>query len=272
MINTKKDRAGLYLRLDRINLIKKLKVLLGPGGGYHLRMEDGKFEPNNPAMGDESPWIYVKTTLGARCDIYHRVFFNVLKHVPTYCRNCWKVVVRPQTLRELFDLYELQKAMGVSCKCGIEKRPTTTSLYGGYFYCRSKEEGLQRFKEVRKLVSRHLSKDTPVILKRYCTEFEIGPGAQGPSDQMPDTTPEEKEVEEYILDNFPRVGFGTPQPDHVIANVMVEWIHYAYRYHKATGDETFKEFTGGENLFPPYVTYHQEVKANKKKTKKEEAK
>jgi hypothetical protein len=258
MINTKRDRKNLYLNLDKFNLVKKLKPLLSQGGGYHLRMEDGKFVPNNPSMADDAPWIYVKSADDARCDLYHRVFFNVLKHVPTYCRSCWKVVVRPRTLRELFDLYELQREIGVPCKCGIERRITTTSLYGGYFYCRSKEQGLERYAEVRELVDKHLSPETPVILKRYCTEYEIGPDSKGPSDQVPDTTDEEKEFEQYVLDHFPRVGFGTPQPDFVIANVMMEWMHYAYRYHKATGDETYKEFTDGSPLFPPYVTYHEE--------------
>jgi len=259
MINTRKDRKNLYMRLDKINLVKKLAKILGPHGGYHLRMEDGKFVPNNPAMSEVTPWVYVKVTDDARCDIYHRIFFNVLEHVPSYCRNCWKVVVKPKTLKDLFDLYELMKQMGVPCKCGIERRKTTTSLYGGYFYCRGKTEGEKRYIEVKKIVDKFLSPDTPVILKRYCTEYEIGPGSKGPSDQLPDVTPEEKEVEEYIIDKFPRVGFNAPQPDFVVAGVMMEWIHYAYQYHKATGDETFREFTDGENLFPPYVTYHDKI-------------
>ena len=258
MINTKRDRKNLYLNLDRLNLIKKLAPLLTPGGGYHCRIEDGKFVPNSMATATEAPWVYVKAADTARCDIFHRVFFNVCNLIPSYCRECWKVVVRPRTLRELFDLYELQREMGVPCKCGMEKRLTTTSLYGGYFYCRSKEEGLQRYKEVRELVDKNLSPETPVILKRYCTEYEIGKTAQGPSNQLPDMTEDEKWFEEYVLTMFPRVGFGTPQPDHITASVMQDWIHYAYRYHKATGDETYKEFTDGSPLFPPYVTYHEE--------------
>jgi hypothetical protein len=201
----------------------------------------------------------VQTEGSARCDIYHRVFFNVLKHIHSYCRDCWKVVVRPRTLRELFDLYELQREMGVPCKCGIERRITTTGLYGGYFYCRGKEQGLERYKQVRELVDARLSPETGVLLKRYCTEYEIGPNAQGPSDELPDLTAEEVAMEQYIEEKFPRVGYGTPQPDFVTANVMQEWIHYAYRYHACTGDETYKEFTGGDPLFPPYVTFHNEA-------------
>jgi len=256
MINTKTDRKNLYLKLDRLNLIKKIDSLI-KGGQYHARVEDGRFVPNGPAMGIDAPWVYVKSDSQCRCDIYHRVFFNVLKMIPSRCRRCYKVVVRPRTVVELFDLYELQREMGVYCKCGVEKRVTTSSLYGGYFYCDSEEQGQRRYKEVRELVSEHLSPETPVILKRYCTEYEVGPDSQGPSDELPELTEEELEFEAYVIHNFPSVGFGTHQPDHVTASVMMEWISHASRY----GDDTYKTFTDGSPLFPPYVTYHDKKEA-----------
>ena len=153
--------------------------------------------------------------------------------------------------------------MGVPCKCGTEHRLTTTGLYGGYFYCKGEEEGLARYKEVRTLVNKHLSRNTDVILKRYCTEYEIGVGAKGPSNKLPEMTEEEMWLESYILDRFPPIGFGSPQPDHLAAQVMMDWIHYAYRYSAATGDKTYLEFTSGGPLFKPYATYHG--KGRKKK-------
>ena len=121
------------MNLSRLNLISKLKSLLGPKGGYHCRIEDGRFAPNFPAMATNAPWVYVKQGIGIRCDIYHQVFFNVIKMIPSRCRKCYKVVCMPQTLVQLFDLYELMREMGVPCKCGIEKRETDVRLYGGYF-------------------------------------------------------------------------------------------------------------------------------------------
>ena len=256
MINTKTDRKNLFVNLSKIALTLKLKSLLKPGGGFHLRLEDGKFVPNAVSLGWDAPWVYVKTVSDARCDIYHRVFFNVLKKVPGRCRNCWKIVVRPRNLVELFDLYEFQREMGVPCKCGIERRPTVDGLYGGYFYTKSKEQGLERYKQVRKLVNKHLSPRTEVVLKRYCTEFEIGPGSLGASNELPDQTPEELDLENLILDYFPRVGFGTKQPDHLTAGVMCEWIGYAYQ----NGDKTYAAFTDGSPLFRSTVKYHKEQK------------
>jgi hypothetical protein len=248
MINTKRDRKNLYVRLSKINLKKKLAKLLS--SQYHARMEDGKFVPNMPAMGIDAPWVYVKSN-GARCDIYHRVFFNHLNIIPSYCRECYKIVVSPRTLVELFDLYELERETGWPCKCGIELRKTDVRLYGGYFYCRGVEQGRERYKEVRALVDEHLSPETPVILKRYCTEYEIGPMGQGASDQLPELTKEDLEFEAFVLDHFPPVGFGTKQPDYLTASVMCDWIHHAYMH----GDPTYKEFTGGSPLFKPVVTY-----------------
>jgi len=264
VINTKRGRENLFVNLDKINLVKKLRDIFGAKGGYHLRREDGKFVPNFPATGPEAPWIYVKTHPHLRCDIYHWIIFKHLGFIPSVCRNCWKVVVMPRTVVELFNLYELQREMGVPCKCGIERRRTDTRLYGGYFYNQGKEEGLERYKMVREAVDECLSPDTNVILKRYCSEYEIGDGQKkglGPSDQLPDQTPDELWLENYVLDNFPSTGFGTPQPDHLIAHTMMEWIHYAYKH----GDKTYAEFTDGNPLSPSALTYHPEIERSKEK-------
>ena len=252
MINTKRDRKNLYMNLSRLNLISKLKPLLGPKGGYHCRIEDGRFAPNFPAMATNAPWVYVKQGIGIRCDIYHQIFFNVLKMIPSRCRKCYKVVCMPQTLVQLFDLYELMREMGVPCKCGIEKRETDVRLYGGYFYCVGKEEGLERYKEVRAAIDERLGPEVGVILKRYCTEYEIGSKGQGPSNELPEMTEDEEWFEKYLMDHFPSIGYGTKQPDHVTANVMQQWIHHAYMH----GDPTYVEFTNGEPLFESVVTYH----------------
>jgi len=255
MINTVKDRKNLYMTLTNLDLVGNLKPLLEKGG-YILRPSDSKFVPRTVSVGWDAPWVYVQSEPTARCDLYHRVFYNILGHIHTYCRSCWKIVVRPETVVQLFDLYELQKEMGVPCKCGIELRNTVGGLYGGYFYTRSKADGLSRYDEVRKLVDQAIEPGVSVILKRYCTEFELGGdggiAGQGPSDQVPDTTPEEQAMEAYVEAHFPRIGAPGQQPKHLVAAVLRRWIHFAY----AHGDATYKTFTDGNALFPDYITYH----------------
>jgi hypothetical protein len=167
--------------------------------------------------------------------------------------------VRPRTIVELFDLYELQKEMDVPSKCGVEPRETVHGLYGGYFYCRGKERGLERYKQVRELVDKHLSPEVSVTLKRYCTEFEIGAVGkdggkhQGPSDQIGDVTQEERDMEIYIEAHFPDMGFQGAHPDHLVAATMMGWIKWAYQH----GDSTWQELSE-EPLLSSVVTYHEE--------------
>ena len=100
-----------------------------------------------------------------------------------------------------------------------------------------------------------LSPETPVILKRYCTEFEIGPGSFGPSNQIPDLTEEQREIERTICALMPDNSSRLAQSDYIVAYTMKKWIIFAYK----NGDETYKQLTGGSPLFPSVVTYHQEV-------------
>ena len=142
--------------------------------------------------------------------------------------------------------------MEVPCKCGREVRPEVNGLWGGYFYCRGLKEGQQRYKEVRELVNEHLSPETTVLLKRYCTEFEIN-GV--PSNETPDElTEEEKKMEDMVLFLFPQRGSYTSNPDWVDVKVMREWIEYAHD----NGDNSYMELNDGKPLIKPYVKYNKE--------------
>jgi hypothetical protein len=206
--------------------------------------------------GFNAPWVYTKYIYEARCNVYHRVYHQHLGRIHSFCRDCWKVVARPRNVVQMFDMYEYQRMCGNPCKLGFEARPTVHGLWGGYFYNRSKEEALERYAEVREWAD-SVDKDIPVIVKRYCTEFEIGPNSLGPSNELPEQTEKEKREEAQFDNHFFKSApqYDTVQPEHVQAHVMRNWIHWAYQY----GDGTYKELTGGNPLFPPYVTYHQEV-------------
>jgi len=249
-MDTKKNRKNLYETLKKNDYVTKFLPLLRKG--WKLSQHDGRFVHGNSATGHSVPWVYVKNVEGYRCDINNDVFFEILGHIPSQCRSCYKVVVRPRNVVELFDLYEVQKTMDVPCKCGRELRPSVNGLWGGYFYCRGLEEGLRRKEEVRKLVDEHISPEIPVFLKRYCTEFEIdGP----PSNETPHTiTKEEQEMEDKVLFLFPAKGSFTNNPEWLNAKVMREWIEYAH----ANGDNSYLELNGGESLIKPYVKYNRE--------------
>jgi hypothetical protein len=183
--------------------------------------------------------------------------FDVLfKHmdvdwVPSDCQGCWKVVVRPPTLLALFALEHLQKRLDRPSKCGIEVRESVHGLYGGYFYNLSLEDGRECYAAVRAAVDADelLGPDVPVLLKRGCTEYEL---EAGPSDEWK-VTPDQERAEAEIKRLFVSDHNFSAQPDHLVTRVHRKWIEFAY----AAGDETYKHFTNGEPLFPPYVTYHE---------------
>jgi hypothetical protein len=152
--------------------------------------------------------------------------------------------------------------LGYSAKCGIEKRPWVHGNYGGYWYTSSKEEGRRRYVEVRKAVNEDpvLGEDVPVLLKRGCTEFEL---RAGPSDEW-EITPGQRHVEELVYRYVESGANYGATPKHLVTRIHKNWIEHAY----AVGDSTYKYFTNGEPLSPPYVTYHEELDKKSSPVKK----
>jgi len=251
---------------DVISLIKPLLAQ----AGFKLRDADGKIYTET-SLAWETPWHHVYHAGHLDCHLWHKVIFDFVfkalkeKWVPINCQSCFKVVVRPRTLKELFALLNLQKRLGRPAKCGKEIRDSVHGLYGGYFYNWGLEAGLECFKAIRKEVDKDpmLGTDIPIILKRACTEFEL---LAGPSDKW-EVTPEQERVEALINNTFVRDIKIRTQPDHALATVHRGWIEWAY----ACGDKTYLEFTNGEPLYPSFVTYHhlaEEKKVKKKGGKK----
>jgi len=197
----------------------------------------------------------------SKCHLFHHIFFEELGHIHSFCRECYKVVVKPRNIVEQFNLYEIQKDMSTPCKLGMEVRKTTNNLWGAYFYNRGLEAGKEKYREVRELVNEYLSPETPVILKRYCTEFELGPKGLGPSNETPDITPEERQWELEVESLFPRPsGHGGVQPIPIQAYIMRKWIHNAYE----KNDTSYLKLAGGTPLVPPYVFYHKGIEEEMK--------
>lgn len=242
------------MTLTKKDLLTKLKPLI-TNRGFKIR-PDGKFttSPSEPSIQWNSPWVHQYQDGSKDCYKWHNVFFNTYGLTPTACKNCWKVVVMPRTLVELFDLYELQKELDHPCKCGIELRETDERNYGGYFYNNSFESGKKCWEMVREAVSDKISPDINVTLKCACTEFEI---KNGPVQEY---EPTESQLElEYFMEEY--TTFNDTkfiQPDYLVAHIMLSWIHRAVKI----GDMTYKTFTDGNPLVKKLKTYHDEEKEN----------
>lgn len=256
MTGKNKPKASFYEWMKGNDLLTMLQPLW-ESGGWLLR-NDGKLYFPNATMAIQTPWRHVQQDWRMDCGTWHRLIFDYLskfmppgqKFVPAGCHECFKVVVRPQTLKELFALEKLQLRLNRPSKCGIELRPTVHGLYGGYFYNQGLEQGLERYREVRRAVDEAplLGREVGVILKRGCTEFEL---ECGPSDQW-QVTEEQMRLERLVNRWVSRDDVIRTQPEQVLWRIYRQWIEHAY----AWGDPTYSEFTGGKPLYPPVVTYH----------------
>lgn len=213
----------------------------------------GEYEGHWP-VGHDRPWHYINSRRDMNCDWFHDIS-KMFGFIPTRCLNCWKVVVRPRTLQELFKLQGLMVSMvdedpECYCKCGIELRPWVFGNYGGYFYQTSKEAMQERYKQVRQLVTEKIDPAVQVIPKRYCSEFERD---FGPSDQYK-RTDEDDHWEELIKEHCHMVQYPHTQPDLAIQRTIHEWFKHAWN----VGDPTVLIYTEGKPLVRPVVAYYPE--------------
>lgn len=228
-----------------------------------VRDSDGKLENGPASQAWDVPWHFVVAKGVLNCQLWSKVMFSVIFKklpkeitggkiwVPIGCQNCWKVVARPKTLKQLFAVVDLQKRLGYHAKCGIEHRAHVFGLYGAYWYNRSQEEGIEKYKLVRKAIDEDplLGPDVSVILKRGCTEMELSAGR---SDEY-EITDVQRYVEDLINECFNTDIINRKQPPWAVDYVHARWIEYAYQW----GDETALEFLSPDRpMYTPLVTYH----------------
>ena len=262
--NNRNIQGGSYYdTCERNSVIARIDPHMKRGGFY--LSHEGIYKKPFHSIGVTTPWHHVKHLHTKRCGIDHELKFNLLGYIPPKCLECWKVVVGPRTLKELFLLLEVQKGLNRASKCGIEMRWYTPRLYGGYFYNNSLDQGRERYEEVRKAVSDHISPDVDVILKRACTEYEM---IKGPSAMWTMTDNEHKIdlILEDMIDTS--VPVGTGQTDWCLSVIHTNWIEWAWKFQ----DPTVQEYIGKDvDLYPHCMTYHKgdvgQIKAEMLKAK-----
>lgn len=103
------------------------------------------------------------------------LIFDKFKAIPEYCFGCYKVLVEPRTVMELFKLILLFEKIDLPQnnrrKCMVENRPTCAGTYKGYVYCGGLEEGEAVYAAVREAVSDEISPEIPMYIRRGCSEF-----------------------------------------------------------------------------------------------------
>lgn len=244
--------------LQRFNLCPKISPHFP---GYTIDFDSHKLTQHSPpGINWNVPWHYINNDpeRATKCKKL-MIIDKALNFKPSFCRDsCWKVVVNPRTLRELYQLREVQLDMVKTdpecwCKCGIEMRPTNAGvLYGGYFYTNSKEAGLERWQEVVDLVDVGI----PVILKRHCTEMELKHG--DPEGYVVPLDADEQERMFFTMIDTTEVD-EHEQPEWALLQVEQNWISFGWKYGSPEDRKQIEEdHNNGKPLYSACRTYHPE--------------
>ena len=120
--------------------------------------------------------IYRRNEINLNCDRHFDVFnnFNV---IPKYCFACFKVLIEPNNVMELFKLYivfdNLNLKNNNTRKCMLEFRPKISGVYKGYIYCSSLNEAYEVQNQVDAILKKKIKASIVISIKRGCSEFGV---------------------------------------------------------------------------------------------------
>jgi hypothetical protein len=201
--------------------------------GWFWDTKTGKFT-NISGFDLDSPWISIKRTPNYLCAIYHRVMFDYLEILPSFCMDCWKVVARPKTVEDLIKCFFIMKDIDLPSKLGTAPRKNTFGLYQCYFYNKSLEQAKETEELVIKRFHNEVDDDMLVYTKRFCTEYEVKFGRSDVVTPTEDMLKWEKIVNNLI--EYPeRLSL---QPTYLRRHIIRDWIETASQ----AGDPTVFRF------------------------------
>ena len=186
------------------------------------------------------PWHSWEHQHRGGCNRHLSVFdkFNI---IPKYCFDCYKVLVEPRTVMELFKLLivfdKIKLQNDYTRKCMVEAREGMSGTYKGYIYCRSIEEGKEICKIVEEVVSEDISKNIMVTLKRGCSEYalsypeyaQIRQDAGAMDYKMEWQKYEDLAEKELVISSQAHVigAYNSSRYAQLEAHIMLAWLRYA---------------------------------------------
>jgi hypothetical protein len=189
----------------------------------------------------------------------HMAIFNTFGAIPKYCFDCYKVLILPRNVIELFKLLMAYDRLILpndnTRKCMVETRNYSSGAYKGFVYCRGRDESEQVLRVVRRAVSDDISPEIPVSLKRGCSEYaQVYPdyAQMDPQGKTMTYSDEWRFYEAFADENFvfdkpdapdSRTESGVPMRELF---AMQFWLRYA----ATIGDKSYLTLTGGKSLEP----------------------
>jgi len=218
----------------------------------------GKLEPADPKGILNSPWIFIGPRARRKhCQIWNAIYCGKFGIIPRVCRfYCWKTVIKPRNVLELFKLVDVLTLLNLPSKCGADRRNYTYGAWAGFVYADSLEEGKEYYRQVRKAVDKAISPEVEVILKRGCTEMEM----LKPSNQWDNWPEEERQLEWQLDDLFCLNEINFSQSQWLINDIKEGWILRAIEIGDPTARQALELYSGQKDLWDKIVshpiTYH----------------
>jgi hypothetical protein len=214
----------------------------------------GKLEPKLLAGAQHLPWIFINNDARMKfCWFWNQICTQVFNIIPSNCRfNCWKIVIKPNNVKELFECYDILKQIDLPSKIGMDLRDYTHGAWAGFVYNDTLEEGRSHFKQVRAA----LPKKVPVILKRGCTEME----QIKPSNTWNEMAEKDLDTEKKLMDRFSFDERHFTQGKWQKEEIKENWIKHAIKIGDPTARETAEKYSDDPDIWNKLVvvsdTYH----------------
>jgi len=171
----------------------------------------------------------------------HLSIFDKFNVIPKYCFDCYKILVEPRTVMELFKLMivfdKIKLKDDNTRKCTIEGREGISGTYKGFVYCRSIKEGEDICKKIQEVISDEISDKIQVNLKRGCSEYALaypefaqaGHGLAGMHYKEEWEKYEKLADKDLVYSEQPRMfhAFNSPMHAPIEAQIMLFWLKYA---------------------------------------------
>lgn len=228
--------------------------------------EGGKLVPTRLTGARPTPWVFISHDIRKKyCWFWNRVCTGQFKLIPTHCRfSCWKTVVKPNNIKELFECYDIFRQMNLPSKIGMDVRDYTYGAWAGFIYADSLEEGRKYQSIARKEIPNHI----PVILKRGCTEME----QIQDSDKWNTMVESDLEFEKRLTDLFSFDERHFRQARWLKNEIQEDWIKRAIQIGDPFAKEMAIKHSGDPDIWKKLVVeavtyYDEEPKKKKVKTK-----
>lgn len=244
----------MYTKLQfNSDLEKKLSFLIARGQ-FKINA-GGRLEGVSPQGSKGTPWIFIN--YGHRkkyCGLWNSIFCQTFNLIPTHCRvNCWKTVIKPRNVLELFECYNIMQTLDLPSKIGMDIRDYTYGAWSGYVYADSLAEGRKYHKMLKDAVK---PKRVPIILKCGCTEME----RIRPSTTWNVLEKSDLELEQRLNDIFQFSEIDFFQGAWLKHEIKERWIKRAIEIGDPTAREAAEKYSEDPDIWNKLVvnsvTYH----------------